>query len=662
MTPASHRDQLNGMLCEAAEIEHTLMCTYLYAAFSLKQSTAEDLTEAELAAVRRWRREIIAVAVDEMLHLALVNNLIAALGERPHYRRFNFPISSGPFPADVAVALAPFDRETLEHFVYLERPQNAKEKDGSHYEKGQYKRGSGQGRLMQFAEDYDTVGMLYHSILHSFRNLVDRLGEATVLVGHPDTQLTQKEYALEGLLPIQTLADVEQAIHRIVSQGEGSSESTAGSHYARFCAIRSEWDALSAARPGFAPGRNVAHNPIMRPQVVPGNRVHIVAEPAATLLDTGNALYGLMLRLLGLMNDPWLAHRGIRPTVARQTLALMHAVTEIGTALTQLPANPAHPGIQAGLTFTVSRAALSFVAPTNACAVLAERCAAISERLLVLGSSQPALAHLGLTLRDMAATWAQWQAGLLAECAAAGATAHVAILLAQPVVTPPAASVAPSPAPSGGKVDVAVGEAATVRFDHGRCIHSRQCVMGEPEVFVANKPGEWIYPQAASVERLIRIAIACPSGAITVERHDGGEAECAPLVNQARVRENGPLAVHAELHIAGRADGYRATLCRCGLSRNKPFCDGSHVEGGFVATGEPATRQSDPLPQRNGPLRVDPLRNGPLSVSGNLEVLSGTGRTVERLSQVRLCRCGQSRNKPYCDNSHIEAGFEADGV
>ena len=56
LTPT--REQLIHALYEAAELEHNLMCTYLYAAFSLKEGTDEDLSEVELAAVRRWRAEI----------------------------------------------------------------------------------------------------------------------------------------------------------------------------------------------------------------------------------------------------------------------------------------------------------------------------------------------------------------------------------------------------------------------------------------------------------------------------------------------------------------------------------------------------------------------------------------------------------------------------
>jgi CDGSH-type Zn-finger protein len=181
-------------------------------------------------------------------------------------------------------------------------------------------------------------------------------------------------------------------------------------------------------------------------------------------------------------------------------------------------------------------------------------------------------------------------------------------------------------------------------------------------VFKANTPGEWIYPDTMDAEALVAVAHKCPSGAIRWLRHDGGAEETAPLVNTLHVRENGPYAVHAPLTVAGRDDGYRATLCRCGQSKNKPWCDGSHGPAGFNASGEPPTGTVDPLAVRNGPLRVTPRRDGPLHVQGNLEICAGTGRTVARTTEAWLCRCGHSKNKPFCDRSHVAAGFKADGA
>src|ERR1700745_58654 len=71
-----HREALIYMLCEAAELEHGIMCQYLFAAFSLKQRADEGLSDRELDAVQRWRERISHVATQEMLHLALVHNIL----------------------------------------------------------------------------------------------------------------------------------------------------------------------------------------------------------------------------------------------------------------------------------------------------------------------------------------------------------------------------------------------------------------------------------------------------------------------------------------------------------------------------------------------------------------------------------------------------------
>src|SRR5499426_2524200 len=78
-----HREALIYMLYEAAELEHGIMCQYLFAAFSLKQREDEGLTADALQAVLRWRRVVAHVATEEMLHLALVQNLLSAIGAAP---------------------------------------------------------------------------------------------------------------------------------------------------------------------------------------------------------------------------------------------------------------------------------------------------------------------------------------------------------------------------------------------------------------------------------------------------------------------------------------------------------------------------------------------------------------------------------------------------
>ncbi len=212
---------------------------------------------------------------------------------------------------------------------------------------------------------------------------------------------------------------------------------------------------------------------------------------------------------------------------------------------------------------------------------------------------------------------------------------------------------------SDSGVETIAGAAATVPFDGRRCIHARRCVLGEPGVFTANVQGPWLDPDAPSAEALMRVAVNWPSKAIQVTRHDGGAEEPNPNVNTISVRENGPLAVSAQIELAGQSIGARATLCRCGQSKAKPYCDGSHVAAGFVATGEPPSSTSAALATRDGVLAITPYPSGPLGVAGPVEIISGTGRMIDRVERTALCRCGHSDRKRCCDGGHARAGFVA---
>ena len=126
-----------------------------------------------------------------------------------------------------------------------------------------------------------------------------------------------------------------------------------------------------------------------------------------------------------------------------------------------------------------------------------------------------------------------------------------------------------------------VGKNITIHFDGQKCIYSRNCVLNEPNVFLANVDGDWIQPDNASVHALIALAHNCPSGAITYSGVPEEELEAPPQVNKIHIRENGPLAIEADMQFPDAKAGTRATLCRCGASKNKPFCDGNHKAAGF---------------------------------------------------------------------------------
>lgn len=211
----------------------------------------------------------------------------------------------------------------------------------------------------------------------------------------------------------------------------------------------------------------------------------------------------------------------------------------------------------------------------------------------------------------------------------------------------------------GDQVQRYEGKDIIVYFEGARCIHSAHCVNGLPAVFKANAPGPWVDPDAADAQALAKLIETCPSGALRYERKDGVADEVAPLTNTLTVMADGPLEVRAELSINQvKTSSPRATLCRCGASQNKPYCDNSHQQTGFKEAGRPAVGNIAATLEP-GPLEITALANGPLLVSGPLEIHDCQGQVVSRTVQAALCRCGNSQNKPYCDGSHVTAGFKA---
>jgi CDGSH-type Zn-finger protein/uncharacterized Fe-S cluster protein YjdI len=648
---APSREQLASALHEAAELEHNLMCTYLYAAFSLKRGEEEGLTAEESAAVERWRRAILDVAIQEMGHLAAVWNITAALGVAPRIGRSNFPLDPGYLPAGVVVKLAPFSEATLQHFIYLERPAESDEPDGAGFvPERNFLRAVTTPRLTPMGIDYETVGAFYAALGDRLRALVAQVGEAGAFCGDRALQLSPDEIDLDGARPVVCIKTALAAFDAIVLQGEGAPRDSADSHFAKFVAIRTEYRALKERDPAFVPAHPAATNPVLRRPPRPEGRVWIENEEAAATVDLANAAYALMLRLLAYTYSiprP-VAHKGHAVDLA---IGLMHAVAALAERAARLPAGPSNPGCNAGISFTALRDFGALLPGASAWRFFEERFAQLAEaaRVLAVASGDERTNQAARQLSALARRAADFAAAPVVNTPAT-APAQQAIPIAQPQA--PASSLIDG-------VEHVEGEKLTLMFESKRCIHARFCVTRAPAVFLANVKGAWLHPDAMDVDRLVEVAHACPSGAIRYRRKDGHGDEAAPPVNLAAIREAGPYALRGDLRIDGNAIGFRATLCRCGASHNKPFCDGSHKDAGFGASGEPATRSTDSLANRAGPLAIDPQLDGPLRVRGNLEIISGTGRLVARVTNANLCRCGGSQSKPFCDGTHARIGFKS---
>ncbi|HYD95217.1 MAG TPA: ferritin-like protein [Noviherbaspirillum sp.] len=378
------REQLIYLLTEAAEIEHGLMCSYLYAAWSLKQGREEGLTDAQRAAVDGWRTSIQSVAMEEMLHLALVNNLLISLGSPPHFSRPNFPVAPGYHPSSIIARLTPFDRDTADHFVYLERPEGVDLPRARGFEGGaEYRRYTGPPRLTPTAEEYDTVGHLYRGVEDGLRALARSLGERNLFLGDPRAQLDKDVLPLDGIIAVTGLDSALAAVSTIIEQGEGGRRDAEKSHYLRFRTIRDEYDRLLAQDPQFQPYRPAMSDPLMfRP--LPGREgVQVTARTAAMVLDLANAAYGLMLRLLASGFGMYAGSRADRKTAIESAIGLMSILKSLGILLTTLPAGEGDT--RAGMNFHLPRSTLALPQPHAARAVLAERAGEIAKALAALG-------------------------------------------------------------------------------------------------------------------------------------------------------------------------------------------------------------------------------------------------------------------------------------
>src|SRR5690348_5353726 len=110
------------------------MCEYLYAAFSLKSTADPGLSGDQLEAIESWRGVLFAIAGEEMLHWAVVQNLLTAVGSAPYVSRPHMPHQAGGYPPGVQLRLLPFGEAALQHFVYLERPEGVERADAEGFE------------------------------------------------------------------------------------------------------------------------------------------------------------------------------------------------------------------------------------------------------------------------------------------------------------------------------------------------------------------------------------------------------------------------------------------------------------------------------------------------------------------------------------------------
>jgi hypothetical protein len=349
-----HREALIYTLGKAAELEHLIMLQYLFAAFSLKQDVGEGLSAETLEAVRRWRKTLFSISEQEMLHLALVQNLLTAVGAAPRLARPNFPMPAYSYPAGVRIELLPFGEAALRHFAFLERPEGMDVEDAEGFE------AIGQAvplphdesdEIVPHLQEFDTIGQLYRSIQAGLEHLAGRLGADRLFIGPTNAQATEEHFRWAELVAVTDLATAQQAIDTIVEQGEGARGEWRDAHFGRLLGILDEYLEIKRADPGFEPARPVVAA-YVRPQAT-GVDVPLITDPGtARCMDLLNVAYEVLLQLL----SRYFAHTDETPeqleVLADVSVGLMYgAIKPLGSVVATLPVGWDMPGVNAGPGF-----------------------------------------------------------------------------------------------------------------------------------------------------------------------------------------------------------------------------------------------------------------------------------------------------------------------
>ena len=606
-----HREALIYMLCEAAELEHGIMCQYLFAAFSLKQSADEGLNPAELEAVSRWRRQVSKVATQEMLHLALVHNVLSAIGAAPHLARPNLPAPAGHYPAGVQLALVPFGEQALRHFMFLERPEGMELEDAD----GLAAMGAAAPvvnprDIVPQGQDFATVGHLYRSIEAGLHRLTEKYGEDWLFAGPKRAQATQRHFGWPELVPVTDLASACAAIEEILEQGEGPRGHWRNAHFGQFVNILDEYLRMRKANPAFEPVR-----PVIAASVRPHDRlgdVPLITDPlTARVTDLFNVAYEILLQIF----ERFFAHSTETDVqlkvLADATVALMLEVLKpLGSLITSLPAGPEHPGRTAGPSFELFYET-DYLMPHReaAWALLAERldeaawlCSELCDGrgASIAAQLDPALDGL----RRIAATLA----------------AHL------PAASPQAAIGARAPLPTE----------AGIRSLASQCSEILNRTSGATSP--TQREGAW--------EELARAVNAAASGPGS---GGGSGAGRSPVRDQLWEAVRAVTRRRAEF-----ADGPGG--CPPALAEAVAGLHDLAIR--LASPGDREARLAELWDlQARLPTTIQTARNGPYLATNVRTLTDPLGAATRSAPQLSLCRCGASAAKPACDGTCHGNGF-----
>jgi len=357
------RKELTYLLSQGAELEHSVMCEYLYAAFSLRSTPGPGLRDDQVQAIERWRRLLFDIAADEMMHWAVVQNLLTAVGSAPFVSRPHLPHQARGYPPGVQFRLLPFGEAALKHFVYLERPEGVDGTDAAGFEPvGSPPPPMEAEEVVPRSQDFATVGHLYRSVERGLAHLADLLGEDRLFIGPAFQQADETAFGWPDLLPITDLEGANRALERIVEQGEGATGDWATAHYGRFLGMLGDYLSMRTADPGFEPAHPVVNAGMRGVEGIEPD-VYITDPTTGGCSDLFNAVYELLLQMIARYFAFGHETPEQRQILANGAVGLMfRAIKPLGLMLARMPVGPEHLEATAGANFQLPYRA-SFLLP-----------------------------------------------------------------------------------------------------------------------------------------------------------------------------------------------------------------------------------------------------------------------------------------------------------
>jgi CDGSH-type Zn-finger protein/truncated hemoglobin YjbI len=693
-----HREALIFMLCEAAELEHGIMCQYLFAAFSLKHAADGGLSDAELAAATRWRRQVSHVATQEMLHLALVHNLLSAIGGAPHLARPNLPQPADHYPAGVQLALLPFGEDALRHFMFLERPEGMDLDDAEGLAAaGRAVPLMNERDIVPRLQDFATVGHLYRSIEAGLAHLADKHGEGWLFVGPPRAQATETHFRWPELVAVTNLATAQRAIDTILEQGEGPRGDWRDAHFGQFVAILDEYEQLREANPAFDPVR-----PVMAANVRPCEReveVPLITDLlTARVTDLFNVGYEILLQIF----ERYFAHTqesdAQLATLADATIGLMvRVIKPLGDLITTLPVGAGHPGRTAGPSFELFYET-DYLMPHRdaAWALLTERldeaawlCEAIQtgRGTQIAGQLEPVRAALREITQALAAHLppGSAHAGLAAGRARRPQAELDSLLarareLAQTVPKVPAGDgsatelaevfdAAYSATMAAGRAGPDTADALLPRLTDSVLRPLAEALSRLPAAGAAagSAPGSSSGSAPGSAAELVW---AAAKAATRLRAHYGEAGSAAPELAEAtaalqQLACQQVAAPEAARRLAEFWELQASLPPMIRTARNGPYLVTnvpsvrSHLGAEIQVSPQPAQVSPQPAQVSPQPAQVmpQPAQVTPQPAQVTPQPAQVMPQPAQVTPQLALCRCGQSAAKPYCDGSHARVGF-----